>query len=49
MIGNKSDLNDERIVSQDEGRMLAKQYEMAFIETSAKENVNIEEAFDRVS
>ena len=45
LIGNKSDLEDERQVSKEEGELKAKQYGMAFIETSAKNGNNIEKAF----
>ena len=37
---------DEREVSYDEGAALAKEYGLAFFETSAKENININEMFD---
>lgn len=45
VIGNKSDLEDERQVSYEEGEMLAKQFNAPFLETSAKQNVNVEESF----
>ena len=43
LVGNKSDLVDERVVSIDEGRQLAESFGIKFIETSAKEGVNIDE------
>lgn len=42
MVGNKSDLVDNRAVSEDEGRELAKFYGIEFLETSAKNTTNIE-------
>jgi small GTP-binding protein len=45
LIGNKSDLVAQRAVSTDEGRDYAMQHDMFFLETSAKDSVNIEEAF----
>ena len=45
LVGTKSDLSDERVVSIDEGRNLAESYGMRFFETSAKNNVNIDEMF----
>lgn len=45
VIGNKSDLEDERQVSYEEGQTLAKQFDAPFLETSAKQNINVEESF----
>ena len=45
MCGNKSDLEDSRQVSTDEGKELADTYNIRFIESSAKDNSNVEEAF----
>ncbi|EGC35221.1 rsmB, RAS family GTPase [Dictyostelium purpureum] len=46
LVGNKVDLsNTERKVSIEEGKSLARSFGCAFIETSAKENINIEETF----
>ncbi|KAJ6457978.1 ras-like protein [Mycena sanguinolenta] len=48
IIGNKCDLEAEREVSMQEGRDLAEELGCAFIETSAKQNINVEEAFFNV-
>ncbi|KKK42849.1 hypothetical protein LCGC14_0905830 [marine sediment metagenome] len=46
LIGNKSDLNDQRVVPTERGKELAKEIRASqFIETSAKLGENIEEAF----
>ena len=45
LCGNKSDLEDSRQVSTDEGKELADTYNIRFIESSAKDNSNVEEAF----
>ena len=45
LIGNKSDLKDERIISFDEGKKKAIQHNIDFYETSAKENTNVEQVF----
>ena len=38
LVGNKSDLHNERRVTVEEGKELAKQMKAFFLETSAKEN-----------
>ncbi|AYV78414.1 MAG: putative ras-related protein Rab-10-like protein [Edafosvirus sp.] len=45
LIGNKCDLEDERAISHQKGEDTAKEYNIKFIETSAKTGVNINEAF----
>ncbi|CAJ0922541.1 9302_t:CDS:2 [Entrophospora sp. SA101] len=45
LVGNKSDLVHERKVSQQEGEALARSFGCKFIETSAKQRVNVDDAF----
>ena len=45
LIGNKIDLKEEREVSYKEGENFAKKYNIKFFECSAKEGINIKEAF----
>lgn len=45
VVGNKSDLEIERQVSFEEGQAFAKLINCPFIETSAKQRINVEEAF----
>ncbi|KAG1878474.1 rab-type small GTP-binding protein [Suillus tomentosus] len=45
LIGNKSDRTDKRAVPAIQGRALADELGMKFIETSAKANEGVEEAF----
>jgi len=45
LIGTKSDL-DRREVSEEEGQNLGKENGYKFLETSAKENININETFE---
>ena len=45
LIANKVDLKGTRKVSYEEGRLLAKIHRVEFIETSAKLNYNVDEAF----
>ncbi|KAJ3427760.1 ras gtpase-related [Anaeramoeba flamelloides] len=45
IVATKADLEDDRKVSQGEGMDLAKSLNCSFIETSAKSNLNVEQAF----
>jgi GTPase KRas protein len=45
LVGNKSDMEDQRQVTTQEGEERAKKYRCPFFETSAKLNSNIQEAF----
>ncbi|XP_042500678.1 ras-related protein RABA6b-like [Macadamia integrifolia] len=45
LVGNKTDLGHAREVSEEEGRSLAENEGLCFMETSALENLNVEEAF----
>ncbi|KAF9187407.1 Ras GTPase [Mortierella polycephala] len=45
LVANKCDLEHERQVSTHEGRELAKQFGSRLIETSAKQRINVDEAF----
>ncbi|GAB5592237.1 GTP-binding protein [Umbelopsis nana] len=46
IVGNKSDLNIQRQVSEQEGNELAAQWHCPSIEASAKHNENISKVFD---
>jgi len=45
VVANKCDLEYERQVGMSEGRDLAKHFNCKFIETSAKQRINVDEAF----
>ena len=45
LVGNKCDLKAERIVTKEQGLHLAKQFNCVFMETSAKEKINVSEIF----
>lgn len=49
LVGNKIDLEDKRAVTTEEGKALADQYGVVFIETSAKDNNNIESTFQKMA
>lgn len=46
LIGNKLDLNYQRQVEFSEGAALAKSFGCKFLETSVKENINVDKAFE---
>ncbi|CAH2076042.1 unnamed protein product, partial [Thlaspi arvense] len=49
LVGNKTDLVDNRQVSISEGEDKGKEYGVLFIETSAKENFNIKALFRKIA
>ena len=46
LVGNKSDLEDERAVGRQAGHDLAKRWKCTFLETSAKNRLNVNEVND---
>lgn len=47
-MGNKTDLKDRREVRKEEAAAYADQHQLAFIETSALDQSNVDHAFDRI-
>lgn len=45
LIGNKSDWTDKKVITEEQGRELANELGIKFMETSAKVNEGVEEAF----
>lgn len=45
LIGNKCDMDDKRLISEERGKSVATENGIKFYETSAKDNINIEIAF----
>lgn len=41
LVGNKCDLEEERVVGKELGKGLANQFNCAFMETSAKAKINV--------
>jgi len=48
LVGNKADMASERVVTHERGQELANQLGFDFFECSAKENLNVSAAFDRL-
>ncbi|EDO34944.1 predicted protein [Nematostella vectensis] len=48
LVGNKCDMEEERVVSYDRGKQLADQLGLEFYETSAKDNTNVKKVFERL-
>lgn len=50
LVGNKADLVDKslRQVTEEQARTLAAEYELPFIETSAKSGLNVDEGFNTI-
>ncbi|CAF1448933.1 unnamed protein product, partial [Didymodactylos carnosus] len=48
LVGNKGDMQNERIVQYDQGDKLASSLGLEFFETSAKENINVKAVFERL-
>ena len=46
LIGNKCDLEEKRVISINQGKEFADTYGLKYIETSAKKNLNVTEAFE---
>ena len=46
LIGNKCDLEEKRVIRFNQGKEFADTYGLKFIETSAKKNLNVNEAFE---
>ncbi|XP_030839136.1 ras-related protein Rab-10 isoform X1 [Strongylocentrotus purpuratus] len=45
LLGNKCDMDDKRMINKDRGETIAKENGIKFMETSAKANINVEQAF----
>ena len=49
MVANKVDLADRRVVTTEEGEIKAKELEVMFIETSAKDGLNVKTLFTNLA
>nr|AXK68353.1 Rheb [Penaeus vannamei] len=48
LVGNKTDLHMERVVTTDQGRKIAEMWKAVFLETSAKQHEAVNDIFTRV-
>ncbi|KAE8636261.1 hypothetical protein XENTR_v10002912 [Xenopus tropicalis] len=48
LVGNKCDMEDERVISAERGKHLAEQLGFEFFEASAKDNINVKQTFERL-
>eukprot|EP01080_Neovahlkampfia_damariscottae_P007708 gene7708-12174_t len=49
LVGNQSDLENQRKVEKKEGEKLANKYKIPFFEVSAKEKTNLNECFEKLA
>jgi small GTP-binding protein len=49
LIGNKADLTDARAVSREDAESFAREHDLAYMETSAKDNTNVDEMFNMMA
>jgi len=50
LIGNKCDVDPAQVVvTEEEGKALAAEYKIQFFQTSAKQNLNVTEAFQAIA
>lgn len=49
LVGNKADDDSRKVVSTSEARNLANSYNIELVETSAKDDINVEEVFTKIT
>ncbi|XP_023234078.1 ras-related protein Rab-10-like [Centruroides vittatus] len=49
LLGNKCDRDNERMIRKERGETIAREHGIRFLETSAKANINIEQAFTELA
>uniref|UniRef100_A0A3Q4GRH8 Ras-related protein Rab-3 n=1 Tax=Neolamprologus brichardi TaxID=32507 RepID=A0A3Q4GRH8_NEOBR len=48
LVGNKCDLEDDRLIPTEDGQRLAEELGFQFFEASAKDNINVKQVFERL-
>ncbi|CAI5966262.1 unnamed protein product [Closterium sp. NIES-64] len=49
LVGNKADMDYRRVITKEQGQQLANEFNVSFFETSAKADINVEEAFQCIA
>lgn len=49
LVGNKNDDESKKVVSTQEAQSLANSYDIQLVETSAKEDINVEDVFNHIT
>ena len=49
LVGNKCDMESDRKVTVEQGKEFAQKYKMQFFETSAKNSINVQQAFEAMT
>eukprot|EP01138_Halocafeteria_seosinensis_P004609 gb/GECG01004715.1/.p1 GENE.gb/GECG01004715.1/~~gb/GECG01004715.1/.p1 ORF type:complete len:213 (+),score=32.83 gb/GECG01004715.1/:1-639(+) len=49
LVGNKADMEKDRVVTEEEGRKLAERFGVPFFEASAKDDKNVTEVFEHLA
>lgn len=49
LVGNKNDDGSKKVVSTNEARSLANSYGIELVETSAKDDINVEDVFHKIA
>lgn len=49
LLGNKCDMEDKRVITKEQGEKFAAEAQIAFMETSAKADINVEAAFLKIA
>ncbi|KXN72065.1 ras-domain-containing protein [Conidiobolus coronatus NRRL 28638] len=45
LIGNKCDMTDKKVITTEQGQALAEEFGIKYVETSAKSNIGVDDAF----
>src|SRR3990167_10226979 len=48
IVGNKTDLEDQRVITKEQGQQIANKYNCPFVETSAKTKTNVDFVFSEL-
>ena len=49
ILGNRSEMEDKRVITKEKGQVFAEMHGIRFLETSAKTKLNIDQAFEQLT